>query len=190
MAMGRASDRTVLVECSKLRPFSDIAGRHVLRLRDTAESRTELAQRLKTAGCAVDTSGTGWLNAGVFTTPLEPGGGLPLGKKVPSPVRKRVSFDVQFHERSSGSGRLQVVNRGAEDVFEVNVIVPEEVQGFQLHGDELPLKRLPAGRSFSLHTIHFMGGGEGSYNYFDVTITAKLTDGTPVTEDVFVSLVS
>ncbi len=190
MAMGRAPNRTVLLEFGKLRPFSDIAGRHALRLRDTADSRKELAQRLQTAGCAVDTRGNDWLKAGDFTTPSEPGDGLPLGKKVPSQARKRVSFDVQFHERSNANGRLQVVNRGTEDVFEVDVIVPKEVQGFQLHGDELPLKRLPAGRSFSLHTIRFMGGGEGPYDYFDVTITAKLADGTPVKEDVFVSLVS
>jgi hypothetical protein len=190
MAMGGAPDRTVLVEFGRLRPFSDMAGRHALRLRDTADSRKELAQRLKTAGCTVDTSGAGWLKAGDFATPPEPGDGLPLGKKVPSQPRKQVGFDVQFHDRSSGGGRLQVVNRGTEDAFEVNVIVPGEVQGFQIHNDELPLRRLPAGKSFSLQVMRFMGGGEGPRDYFDVTITAKLADGTPVNEDVFVSLVS
>lgn len=66
MAMGDAPDRTVLVELGKVRPFSDIAGRHALRVCNTAESRKELVQRLKAAGCAVDTSGNDWLKAGDF----------------------------------------------------------------------------------------------------------------------------
>ena len=80
MAMGGAPDRTVLVEFGKLRLFSDIAGRHALRLLDTVDSRKGLAQRLKTAGCAVDMSGADWLKAGDFAIPPEPGDGLPLGK--------------------------------------------------------------------------------------------------------------
>ena len=66
MAMGRCPKRTVLVEVGKLRPFSDIGGRHVVRLDGTPEQRKELAQRLETAGCQVDTSGNDWLSAGHF----------------------------------------------------------------------------------------------------------------------------
>lgn len=190
MAMGGAPDRTVLVELGRVRPFSDIAGRHALRLCDNVESRKELAQRLTTAGCAVDMSGGDWLKAGDFTAPPEPGGGLPLGKKVPQATRKRISFDVQFHDRSKGNGRLQIINRGAEDAFEVNVTVPEDVQGFHLHTTELPIRRLPAGKSFTLHAMRSMGSGEGPHDYFDITITAKLADGMPVSEDIFVSLMS
>lgn len=66
MALGHAPDRTVLVECGKLRPFSDIAGRHMLRMNDSQHSRQALAQRLQTAGCAVDLSGTDWHDEGDF----------------------------------------------------------------------------------------------------------------------------
>ena len=69
MAMGRASQRTVLVEVGALRPFSDIAGRHVIRLDNTTQRRQELAQRLQTAGCAASLTGTDWHTTGDFTPP-------------------------------------------------------------------------------------------------------------------------
>lgn len=66
MAMGRNPDRTILVEFGFLRPFSDIGGRHVIRLDNTIEKRQELAQRLKTARCQVNLSGTDWHTVGDF----------------------------------------------------------------------------------------------------------------------------
>jgi len=64
MAMGKFPNRTILIELGNLRPFSDVGGRHVLRMNDSTQRRQELAQRLKTAGCAVDTSGTDWHTSG------------------------------------------------------------------------------------------------------------------------------
>lgn len=66
MAMGRAPDRTILVELGDLRPFSDIAGRHVIRFDGSSQRRQELAQRLAAAGCPVNRDGTDWHNAGDF----------------------------------------------------------------------------------------------------------------------------
>lgn len=66
MALGKYPDRTILVQVGNLRPFSDIAGRHFIRLRNTSKSRQELAGRLKLAGCDVDLSGTDWHDAGAF----------------------------------------------------------------------------------------------------------------------------
>jgi predicted nucleotide-binding protein len=70
MAMGRDPKRTVLVQVGNLRPFSDVGGRHVVRLDDSFERRHDLAERLRTAGCAVDLSGRDWHKAGSFG--LEP----------------------------------------------------------------------------------------------------------------------
>lgn len=66
LALGKYPDRTILVQIGNLRPFSDIAGRHFIRLKNSSKSRQELAGRLKLAGCEVDLSGTDWHDAGLF----------------------------------------------------------------------------------------------------------------------------
>lgn len=66
MAIGRDEDRTVLVELGHTRPFSDIGGRHLLRIDNRTERRQELAQRLLAAGCDVNIAGTDWHKAGDF----------------------------------------------------------------------------------------------------------------------------
>ena len=71
MAMGRHENRTILVELGTLRPFSDIAGRHVIRIDNTSQRRQDLAQRLQAAGCPVNLNGTDWHEAGDFEAALE-----------------------------------------------------------------------------------------------------------------------
>jgi len=66
MAMGRCAERTVLVEIGALRPFSDVGGRHVIRLDNATQRRQELAQRLQSAGCTVNLTGTDWHRTGDF----------------------------------------------------------------------------------------------------------------------------
>jgi predicted nucleotide-binding protein len=67
MAMGRNPASTVLVQVGEIRPFSDIGGRHVVHLSNSAETRSEFATKLANAGCNVNTSGTDWLSEGDFT---------------------------------------------------------------------------------------------------------------------------
>ena len=66
MAMGRSPEQTILIEIGNLRPFSDIGGRHTIRLNNSAESRHSLGQRLKTAGCSCELTGNDWLSEGDF----------------------------------------------------------------------------------------------------------------------------
>lgn len=66
MAFGKNPNSTVLVKLGDVRPFSDIAGRHVVHLSNQTTSRQELAIKLANAGCNVDTSGTDWLSVGDF----------------------------------------------------------------------------------------------------------------------------
>ncbi|HUU87941.1 MAG TPA: nucleotide-binding protein [Candidatus Glassbacteria bacterium] len=68
MAIGRTPNRTIIVEVGDLRPFSDIAGRHTVRLDNSYEKRHELALKLRTAGCDINLSGTtDWHNVGDFS---------------------------------------------------------------------------------------------------------------------------
>jgi len=66
MAIGTYEDRTVIVELGQLRPLSDLSGRHVVRMDGSKAKRNELADRLHTAGCNVNTGGTEWHSAGDF----------------------------------------------------------------------------------------------------------------------------
>ena len=66
MAMARSQDRTILVELGNLRPFSDIGGRHTIRVNNSPQLRQQLAQRLQTAGCPTNLTGTDWHTAGDF----------------------------------------------------------------------------------------------------------------------------
>jgi len=66
MAIVKNQNRTILVQIGNLRPISDIAGRHITLLDNSAEKRRELATKLEVAGCKVDISGTDWLKAGNF----------------------------------------------------------------------------------------------------------------------------
>ena len=66
MAMGLYPNRTVIIEIGNLRPFTDIGGRHLVRLNNSPQSRKDLATRLKSAGCNVDLGGDDWMTAGSF----------------------------------------------------------------------------------------------------------------------------
>ncbi len=66
MAFGRDPDRVLLIEVGQVKAFSDVAGRHVIRLSNSPEKRHDVAERLKTAGCSVTTEGKDWLQAGDF----------------------------------------------------------------------------------------------------------------------------
>lgn len=66
MALGRNPENTVLVEVGSLRPFSDVGGRHVVHLDNSAEKRNELVTKLANAGCNVETTGNDWYKAGDF----------------------------------------------------------------------------------------------------------------------------
>ncbi len=67
MAFGTHPDRTLLIEVGQVKAFSDVAGRHVVRLSNSPEGRNDIAERLRTAGCDVSTSGSDWLKIGDFS---------------------------------------------------------------------------------------------------------------------------
>lgn len=180
IAMGRDPRRTVLVELGQLRPFSDIAGRHAVRLNDTPEKRKDLAQRLTTAGCDVDISGTDWLKEGDFSAPKAPGG--PMGRRVPSTAAgKRNHLDAKFLGRSSGSDRIQLMNVGPDDVFDLTSPNAREFHG---RIDGFPIPRLPAGKSANLIVMMAMGAPDT----WDLVVEGHTESGDGFTEALFLDL--
>lgn len=67
LALGRHSEKTLLVQVGTVRGFTDIAGKHLVRLTNDYAKRNDLANRLKKIGCKVDRDGTDWTRAGDFT---------------------------------------------------------------------------------------------------------------------------
>lgn len=188
MALGRDPKRTVLVEVGDVRPFSDVAGRHAIRLTNSSEVRQELARRLATAGCDVDVRGTDWHSAGDFTAPTSLGDGLPLGRRVPSQpnVRKAIDFDVKYFNRGGNRlDKLQIINRGRETAYGVNLVLPEDA-ALKLHSFE-PIAKIPAGRSVTVDVMGMgrMFGGPGLEEVFDLTVTARDENDTPVEQEIF-----
>lgn len=72
LAFGMHPERTIILELGSNRPFSDIGGRHVINLNNSATARQELAARLRTAGCALKTEArTDWLSEGDFDAVIQ-----------------------------------------------------------------------------------------------------------------------
>lgn len=192
MALGRDAKRTVLVEVGAVRPFSDVAGRHAVRLTNDTVARQALANRLRTAGCPVDVIGSHWHTAGDFTPPAPPGGGKALGRRVPSnSARRVVDFDAKFHERGGNRiGKLQVINRGTETAYEVTLTVPEDA-ALDLHRAN-PIDKIPGhGTSVTVDAMNrgrFLGGGQEFKDAFDLAITARTESGEEVHQEVFIDL--
>ncbi|HEY2893475.1 MAG TPA: nucleotide-binding protein [Pirellulales bacterium] len=74
MAFGRLPDNTLIVECGRSKQFSDITGRHTLRLDGSLERRENLVKRLRTAGCALKIEGEDWKTVGGFGVSRAPTG--------------------------------------------------------------------------------------------------------------------
>jgi predicted nucleotide-binding protein len=74
LAFGLHPERTVLLSFGSLRTVSDLSGRHVIHMDNSLPKRQEVANRLRTAGCEVDTTGADWHKAGDFSIPKAPSG--------------------------------------------------------------------------------------------------------------------
>lgn len=189
MALGRDPRRTVLVEVGDVRPFSDVAGRHAIRLTNDPALRQELATRLETAGCDVNLRGVDWHTTGDFTPPPPPGDGIPLGRRLPSNTntRKPIDFDVKYFNKGGNRiDKLQIINRGTETAFDVEVSLPEDA-GLKLQ-DTRVIKKIPGGGRAVTIDVMGMGrmfGGPDLEDVFDVTISARSEAGDQITQEIF-----
>ena len=102
MAMGGQPDRVVLVELGNLRPFTDIAGLHIVRMDNSTQRRQELAQKLRTAGCPINLNGEYWHTAGNFETALaaltqEPSAQI-ASDEIPSSIAEQLRLSEDARE--------------------------------------------------------------------------------------------
>lgn len=67
LALGAYPDKTVMVQVGKVKTFSDIIGRHMMRLNDSTESRNSFINRLARK-CQVNRIGNDWMRTGKFET--------------------------------------------------------------------------------------------------------------------------
>jgi predicted nucleotide-binding protein len=74
LAFGRFPNHTILVSLGEVRGLSDLSGRQIVRLDDGQTALHDLVQRLRSANCDVDTSGTDWLDTGRFNRAPRPRG--------------------------------------------------------------------------------------------------------------------
>lgn len=190
MAMGRNDQRTIIVEFGQVKPFSDIHGRHLVRLDTSVERRQQLATRLRTAGCAVKLDGTDWHTAGDLTPPAAPGGGLPLGRKLPSSSASGLPrLTARLQERGGRNlADIVVTNHGPGDVLDLDAH-PTATDDRRLHreGSELPVPLLPAGKSVVVMKRMSGSFGSADKSYFTIELTGRTADGTPIQQSEFVS---
>lgn len=66
LALGAHPEKTIIVQVGKVRPFSDIAGKHLVKLTNDSGKRNDLANRLQKIGCDVNKVGNDWMSAGSF----------------------------------------------------------------------------------------------------------------------------
>lgn len=64
-------NQTVLVQFGQIRPFSDVAGRHTVKMVNSVSKRQEFALKLRTAGCSINLDGTDWHASGDLTPPTQ-----------------------------------------------------------------------------------------------------------------------
>ncbi len=188
MALGRDEDRVIIVELGRVKVFSDIHGRHAVRLDNELKNRQELANRLKDAGCAVKMEGTSWHEAGDLTPPAPPGAGLPMGRKLPSgQTLGHPRLAAQYIDQGpSKFGLIKITNNGPGDAYEVDVDSDRHLRPYS-DGD-WPVPKLPAGKSVSImiDTVRHLGGGQAP-SYAIVSLSAKTADGVQFTVEEFVS---
>lgn len=170
MAFGFHPDRTIIVHLGKTRPISDLAGRHVVYLSDSAQSRSALKQRLRTAGCKVDDSGADWLKAGSFR-PRD------VRAYVPSSSGPYLQADFSLEDE-----RITLTNKGSEELVNLKVTIPAAPT---VLGDGYEIGRLPAGASKRIPAEQSVGDPGGAADLIVEGMDAK---GNPFRVPLYIDL--
>lgn len=156
MALASHPDRTIFVEIGKVRPFSDVAGRHMVRLTGAAATLQAVATRLGNAGCPANLTGSGWLDESRFKDldahsrragPQSEGGArepssvsdLPLGTVLPEAPRTPAPPQLMARVLAHGNDYLvEITNKGGVALRDVALVLPPEAGNWHLMPHVLP----------------------------------------------------
>jgi len=100
MALAINEAATIIVQVGQIKDISDIKGRHILHLDNSAPQKHQLANRLKVAGCEVKTVGSDWLSAGDFEAPvIEKAAEIetPVNDYTPTDMDEKVMIVIGYH---------------------------------------------------------------------------------------------
>lgn len=112
-----------------------------------------------------------------------------MGRRLPSSVSSgkpnlsaRLSAGVgnQF-------GKVVITNLGPGDVYDLDVRPVDEDQGLFREADGLPVAKLPAGKSVLGLRVLPLRMGVTKKGHFNILITGRTADGTPIEHTEFVS---
>ena len=126
MAMAGSEDRTILVELGTLRGFSDIDGRHSIRLNNSPQRRQELAKRLEDAGCPVMWDEVDWKSTGDFEAAVAEQIQKAKGNSLDSPSATIAKLPLSHEARTllieaaSGDGYIMKIPTFAGLTIEAN----------------------------------------------------------------------
>jgi predicted nucleotide-binding protein len=144
MAFGYRRDRTILVEVGSPKPFSDIAGRHTIRLSNNGGRREDFIERLKTAGCKVDISSGSWRGTGNFELSR---GGAVVPMALPLTSAPKVKFvDMNYPHDSGLQSKFEAEGYRVRWCDETNLARRLDIDGWSLatmtdaEGSEVILK--------------------------------------------------
>ena len=186
LAMGKNSEKVIFVEFGLIRPFSDISGRHTVRFGNTPEARNELVNRLRTAGCTVNTDGVDWITAGDFKFPLpEISNSNDLLYELVASTEQETETEIQldFNVYFDVYGKkLYLTNNSDLTVYNVTFDFPEETEGLHFTRGAFPLPKLPSGS-----TATFIAGATLNFNGLNSTfhIVSETESGEKIRTEVF-----
>ena len=169
VAYGHAPKRTVLIRVGSHRPMSDLAGHHILQLDDSPQSRQDVADALRAAGCPVDVSGTDWFRAGKFA----------LAEQPKAPTRETEGMRGEASQAKAGAAALLLLKtrlKGFTDLMTAAAVVTEIHSFFIKHPEYL-----------NAANIAFLGKYPGDFRdkvCFDPGNTMKWTSLDELKHDV------
>jgi hypothetical protein len=169
MALAKYPEHTVFVEFGKVRKFTDIAGRFVVKLDNSSVNRHKLALRLQDIGCEVDLSGTDWHKAGDLTPPA------PGQRVLPRPTAS--GSDEPAVTSEAGRWQIDLENfavkgsrHSGSTVFGEITSREQDTLTFVLKGTFYGASQAPLGSAIGL--VNEIGPGER--RPFELTTTDKV----------------